>query len=234
MKLFAKKQPRCCAVIVAAGSASRMGGIDKVMAPIGGVPMILRTAQVFDACDAIDEIIIVTRKDLLEPINDLCRDCAKLSAVVCGGETRTDSVMAGLTALAERCQLVAVHDGARPLVTAQIIRDTVERARKTYAAAPAVAVKDTIKIADDGKILSTPDRSHLFAVQTPQVFDYDLLCAALTAARQNKLPLTDECAAVEQLGKTVYLTEGSYENIKVTTPVDLAVAEAILQWRKQA
>lgn len=234
MKLFSKKQPRCCAVIVAAGNATRMGGIDKVMTPVGGVPMILRTAQVFANCPVIDEIVIVTRRELIVPIRELVSDLPQVSAVLCGGDTRTDSVMAGLTPLTDRCQLVAIHDGARPLVTGQIIQAAVERARSTYAAAPAVAVKDTIKIATDGIIQSTPDRSHLYAVQTPQVFDYDLVCAALTAAKQKSLALTDECAAVELLGKQVYLTEGSDENLKVTTPVDLALAEAILQWRQQA
>lgn len=233
MRLFSKKRTACCAVIVAAGSATRMGGIDKVMAPVGGVPMILRTAQVFSACPVIDEIVIVTRRELIAPIGELCYDTGKVSGVICGGETRTDSVMAGLNALADRCRLVAIHDGARPLVTAQIIQDAVERASRTYAAAPAVAVKDTIKMASGGKIEATPDRSCLFAVQTPQVFDYDLVCAALTAARNKNLTLTDECSAVELLGKEVWLTQGSDENLKVTTPVDLAMAEAILQWRKR-
>lgn len=233
MKLFSRKQTGCCAVIVAAGNATRMGGIDKVMTPVGGVPMILRTVQVFSTCPVIDEIVIVTRRELIEPVGKLCYNAGKVSGVICGGETRTDSVMAGLNALANRCQLVAIHDGARPLVTAQIIQAAVERARRTYAAAPAVAVKDTIKVVSNGKIDATPDRSRLFAVQTPQVFDYDLVCAALTAAKDKNLSLTDECAAVELLGKEVYLTQGSDENLKVTTPVDLALAEAILQWRKQ-
>lgn len=228
-----KKQKRCAAVIVAAGNASRMEGIDKVMAPLGGVPMILRTAQVFERCEGISELVIVTRADLVDTIRQLCKGLKKLADVRCGGATRTDSVVEGLKALENRCEFVAVHDGARPLVTEEMVEATIERAKKSNAAAPAVAVKDTIKIANDGKIEATPDRSRLFAVQTPQIFDYDLLSAALTSAIEKKQSLTDECSAVELLGKAVYLTEGSYENIKVTTPVDLAFAEAILTWREQ-
>lgn len=235
MKLFAKKPISCGAVLVAAGSASRMGGIDKIMQPVGGIPLIVRTAQVFANCPSVAQMVIVTREDLVNPIRDLCAqyEIAKLLDVVCGGATRTDSVCCGLERLPENTRLVAVHDGARPLVTEKLIEDTIARAVKCYAAAPAVPVKDTIKIAKDGQISATPDRSKLFAVQTPQVFDYDLLLAALADAKKKNLTLTDECSAVEALGKTVYLTEGSDENLKITTPVDLALAEAILQWRKK-
>lgn len=233
MKLFQSKNPACAAVIVAAGSASRMGGIDKVMEPVGGIPMVVRTAAVFEACPSVREILIVTRRDLTEQVGRLCRayGVSKLSAVVIGGQTRTDSVRRGLACLPSSNRLVAVHDGARPLVTQQIIEAAIQRAIRSHAAAPAVPVKDTIKVAQNGEIRHTPDRSTLFAVQTPQVFDVDLLSAALENGVRRGLTLTDECSAVEALGKVVYLTEGSDENLKVTTPVDLALAEAILQWR---
>lgn len=235
MGLFSKKEPACGAVIVAAGTASRMGGIDKVMAPVGGVPMILRTARVFEACEAVSEIVIVTRRDLLEPIAALCAKDSlhKVRQVVVGGQTRTESVAAGLQQLSEDCGFAAVHDGARPLVTPEIVEQAIARARKTNAAAPAIPVKDTVKIAEDGRVQGTPDRAKLFAVQTPQVFDFDLLSAALTAAREKGQSLTDECAAVEALGKVVYLTEGSEENLKITTPLDLVLADAILKWRER-
>ncbi len=149
----------CGAVIVAAGSASRMGGIDKVMAPLGGEPMIQRTVRQFQECDAVQEIVIVTRSDLLIPIMDLCHDFPKVRAVVVGGDSREKSVNAGLTALSDKVQLVAVHDGARPLVTWQVI-DRVIRAGNTYgAAAPAIPVKDTIKQVQGGIVEATPDRS---------------------------------------------------------------------------
>ncbi len=161
--------------IVAAGSASRMGGIDKVMAPLGGEPMIARTVRAFQNCDAIAKIVIVTRQDLILPITQLTHDMDKVIAVVCGGSSRQESVQLGLNALPEEIQLAAIHDGARPLVGWQLI-DRVVRAANTYnAAAPAIPVKDTIKVVKGRVVDHTPDRAALFAVQNPQVFDFDLL-----------------------------------------------------------
>ena len=138
----------CGVVIVAAGSATRMGGIDKVMAPLGGEPMIARTVQAFQNCDAISEIVIVTREDLILPITGLCKDMPKVTAVVAGGKSRQESVHLGLNALSDKVKLAAVHDGARPLITWQVI-DRVVRAANTYgAAAPAIPVKDTIKVVE--------------------------------------------------------------------------------------
>ena len=134
----------CGAVIVAAGNASRMGGVDKIMADLGGKTVIRRTAESFQDCDAVKEIVVVTREDLIIPIGDLLHDLPKLRAVVAGGKTRQESVSLGLNALSEKTKLAAIHDGARPLVTWQLI-DRVVRAANTYgAAAPAVPVKDTV------------------------------------------------------------------------------------------
>ena len=228
-KLLPLKQ--CGAVIVAAGSASRMGGIDKVMADLGGEPMIVRTARAFQNCEAIASIVIVTREDLIRPISDLCRDMKKVAAVVAGGKSRQESVHLGLNALPKGTKLAAVHDGARPLVSWQVI-DRVVRAANTYgAAAPAIPVKDTIKVAQNGVVKETPDRAALFAVQTPQVFDRDLLWLALTKAKEAGAALTDDCSAVERLGVPVHLIPGSEENLKITTPRDLLWAEAILAER---
>ena len=146
----------CGAVIVAAGTASRMGGIDKVMAPLGGEPMIARTVRAFQDCDAISEIVIVTREDLILPITGLCKTMDKVTAVVVGGKTRQESVNLGLNALSDKVKLAAVHDGARPLASWQLI-DRVVRAANTYgAAAPAVSVKDTIKVVEGRIVKSTP------------------------------------------------------------------------------
>ena len=134
----------CGAVIVAAGSASRMGGIDKVMAPIGGEPMIVRTIRAFQQCDAIREIVIVTRQDLIVPIMDLCHEFDKVQMVIVGGASRPESVAAGLSALSDKVKLVAVQDGARPLVTPELIDRVVTAAARCGAAAPAVPVKDTV------------------------------------------------------------------------------------------
>ena len=201
-------RPYCAAVIVAAGSSSRMGGTNKILTVLEKLPVICRTVDAFDRCSLIDEIIVVTQKDLME----------KVSRYLAGGETRTDSVMAGLAAVSDKAQLVAVHDGARPLVTDEVIRAAVVKARKFAAAAPAVRVKDTIKVSTDGAVDATPDRSTLYAVQTPQVFDRDLLAAALQNAKTQGLAVTDDCSAVEALGMPVQLTDGDEENLKVSDP----------------
>lgn len=222
----------CGAVIVAAGNASRMGGIDKVMAELRGEPMILRTVREFQNCDAISEIVIVTREDLILPISGLCKDMKKVIAVVVGGKSRQESVHLGLNALSEKVKLAAIHDGARPLISWNVI-DRVVRAANTYgAAAPAIPVKDTIKVVEGRVVKSTPDRATLFAVQTPQVFDFDLLRGALTKAKLDNLAVTDDCSAVEHMGMTVKIVEGDERNLKVTTPLDLKIAEMLLEETK--
>ena len=223
------KLKTCGAVIVAAGSASRMGGIDKVMADLGGEPMILRTVRAFQNCDAIASIVIVTREDLIQPIAGLCRDMKKVVAVVAGGGSRQKSVHLGLNALPKGTKLAAVHDGARPLISWQII-DRVVRAANTYgAAAPAIPVKDTIKVVSGGLVKETPDRATLQAVQTPQVFDFDLLRGALKKAETDGASVTDDCSAVERTGMKIKIVEGDERNLKVTTPMDLKIAELLLE-----
>lgn len=222
------KLKTCGAVIVAAGSASRMGGIDKVMADLGGEPMIVRTVRAFQNCDAIASIVIVTREDLIQPIAGLCRDMKKVVAVVAGGGSRQESVHLGLNALPKGTKLAAVHDGARPLISWQII-DRVVRAANTYgAAAPAIPVKDTIKVVSGGLVQETPDRATLQAVQTPQVFDFDLLRGALKKAETDGASVTDDCSAVERTGMKIKIVEGDERNLKVTTPMDLKIAELLL------
>lgn len=219
----------CGAVIVAAGNASRMGGIDKVMASLGGEPMIQRTVRTFQQCDAIREIVVVTRPDLIVAIQDLCHAYDKVTAVVAGGKDRPESVQLGLNALSDKVRLAAIQDGARPLVSWQVI-DRVVRAANSYgAAAPAVPVKDTIKIVTGGVVSSTPDRNQLQAVQTPQVFDFDLLRGALKKAKDDGAEITDDCSAVERTGFSVKIVEGDERNLKVTTPMDLKIAELLLE-----
>ena len=219
----------CGAVIVAAGNASRMGGIDKVMAELMGEPMIVRTVRTFQECDVIKEIVVVTRPDLIVPISDLCRGMEKVKAVVCGGSSRQESVELGLNALSKKVKLAAVQDGARPLISWQVI-DRVVRAAHSYgAAAPAIPVKDTIKVVTGGIVKETPDRKTLQAVQTPQVFDIDLLKGALKKAKEDEAEVTDDCSAVERLGMSVKIVEGDERNIKVTTPMDLKIAKLLLE-----
>lgn len=219
----------CGAVIVAAGNASRMGGIDKVMAPLGGEPIILRTVRAFQNCEAIREIVVVTRTDLLVTLMDLCADFSKVRAVVVGGADRPASVQAGLNALSDKVRLAAIQDGARPLITDAVIDRTVRAAHTYGAAAPAVPVKDTVKVVKGGIVRGTPDRSTLQAVQTPQVFDVDLLRGALKKAAKNGTVITDDCSAVENIGMSVRIVEGDERNLKVTTPMDLQIARTLLE-----
>ncbi len=222
----------CGAVIVAAGSASRMGGIDKVMAPLDGEPMIVHSVRAFQNCDAIREIIVVTRQDLIAPIMELCQEFDKVQAVVIGGTSRPESVAIGLSALSEKVKLAAIHDGARPLVTWNVIDRTVRAANSYGAAAPGIPVKDTVKRVVGGIVKDTPNRSLLQAIQTPQVFDIDLLQVALEKAAEDQAQITDDCSAVERLGMSVRIVEGDECNIKITTPLDLKLAETILEGRQ--
>ena len=238
LKKLLKKQeePRslCSVIVVAAGRASRMEGIDKILCPLANEPLLLHTLRPFEASEAVDEIVIVTREDLMVEIGALCsgKGLTKVKRIVKGGDTRTESVQAGLKETDKAAGIIAIQDGARPFVTVDVIESTIETARARGAAAPAIPVKDTIKRAVDGVITETPDRSQLFAVQTPQVFDADLIKGAIAKAIADKAALTDDCSAVERLGFPVCLTEGSEENIKITTPADLRLAEAILEGRE--
>ena len=225
--------PRCAAVVPAAGSSRRMGGQDKILLPLDDIPVLMHALRALSASERIQEIVVVTREDLIVPVGQLCRDCAldKVTKVLVGGATRADSVLIGVEEVSGRAELIAVHDGARPLVTVEVIDAAIRKAAECGAAAPAVPVKDTVKRALDGVVVETPDRTQLFAVQTPQVFDSDLLLGALRRAVEDGAAITDDCGAVERIGMKVCLTEGSYENIKITTPADMLMAEAILHSR---
>ena len=222
----------CGAVIVAAGNASRMGGIDKVMAELEGEPMIVRTVRAFQNAIAIGEIVIVTRPDLIAPITKLCEGFDKVTKVVAGGSSRQESVNLGLAALSDQCKMAAIQDGARPLISQAVIDRTVRAAHTYSAAAPAIPVKDTIKVVKGGIVDHTPDRATLMAIQTPQVFDIDMLRAALHKAEQENWAVTDDCSAVELMGMSVKIVEGDERNIKVTTPLDLAIAKLLLEEEK--
>ena len=234
-KIREANRPFCTALVAAAGSSSRMGGVDKLMEFLDNVPVLMRTLTALQQADSIDEIVIATRESALVDISALCKTygITKCTKVVRGGESRCHSVLLAALEASPEAKLLAVQDGARPLVTPELIDRTVEAAAKCGAAAPAVPVKDTIKtVAEDGAVTGTPDRSTLRAVQTPQVFETDLLKAALQSALENEVPVTDDCSAVERLGKVVYLIDGDEENLKITTPVDLVIAEAILAERE--
>ncbi|MCI8438116.1 MAG: 2-C-methyl-D-erythritol 4-phosphate cytidylyltransferase [Oscillospiraceae bacterium] len=237
-KLFRKGEtpshPYCSAIVAAAGTSSRMGE-NKLLLPLDGIPVLARTLQNLNAAELVDEIVIAAREEDLLSFGDLCKiyGITKPVKIVRGGATRLESVLAGSLECREDAAYLAVHDGARPLAAPELIDGVIALAHRTNAAAPAVPVKDTVKVVRDGKVESTPDRDTLRAIQTPQAFDAPLLRAALQAAAEAGAAVTDDCAAVERLGKEVYILDGSYENIKITTPEDIALAEAILQRREE-
>lgn len=232
-----KREPQtdiCSVVVVAAGNARRMEGIDKIMAPLGGVPVLVRTLRVFQQCPDVHEIVIVTREDLLEDIGRLCKayKLDKVSAAVVGGAERVLSVQAGINQVRRDAQLIAIHDGARPFLAQAVLDAVLRQARQCGAAAPAIPVNDTIKRVDGAELITeTVDRSCLRAVQTPQVFQADLIRAAIQKAVEDHASVTDDCSAVERLGIGVVLTPGDRENIKVTTPFDMVLGQAILDAR---
>ncbi|MBP3313573.1 MAG: 2-C-methyl-D-erythritol 4-phosphate cytidylyltransferase [Oscillospiraceae bacterium] len=232
LNFLKKKFPKCSAVIVAAGSATRMQGTDKVMALLGDKPLVYHAVKAFEDNPKIFEIVVVTREELMEPLGALFTQSGlkKVKAVVIGGKDRMESVMNGVACVSPKATHIAVHDGARPLVSQNIITQTVTLAVDKGAAAPAIPVKDTIKTAHANAVTATPPREILRAVQTPQIFDADLFRAALTNAQEKELAVTDDCSCVEAIGMRVFLSAGEERNIKVTTPMDLNIAK--LYWEE--
>ena len=227
----------CSMVVAAAGASTRMGGQDKLTADLAGVPVLMRTLCAIDGAALVSEIVVAAQPEKLEEIASLCARAAlhKPVKVIRGGASRVESVLAAALECDRGTELIAIHDGARPLVRPDMIDEMIRLGGTTHAVAPAIPMKDTVKIADgNGLVLSTPDRSTLYAVQTPQVFQANILKAALQSALFSGEPVTDDCGAVERLGKQVWLAAGDEGNIKITTPTDLAVAEAILRQRETA
>lgn len=227
--------PKAAAVIVAAGSGTRFGG-DKIFAELCGAPVLVRSLTAFEKTPRISEIVLVVREDMMQTAGELCRayNISKLRLIVPGGATRPLSCYAGVMSVSDEAEIIAIHDGARPLVTPEIIEQTVWDAYRHGAAVPAVPVRDTIKKAEKNVVLETPERSKLYAVQTPQCFQRDVIRGALAEAVKNAPEITDDCAAVERIGGQVWLSEGSEENLKITTPLDLELAELIWKRRQKA
>ncbi len=222
----------CVAIVPAAGSSSRMKNSgNKLFIEISGVPVIVLTLSALQKSPYIDEIIVPTQKELISDITNLCKahSLNKVKSVICGGKTRVESVFNGVKEAGGRFELIAIHDAARPFVSQKIIEETVLSASKYGGAAPATPVKDTVKEAKDSFVTKTLLRSSLFAIQTPQVFESLLIEKSLDNALRNNLSITDDCSAVEEYGKQVFLTEGDFFNIKITTPEDIVFSEAILK-----
>ena len=223
------------AIIVAAGDSTRMGyKLSKQLIPLNGRPAIEYTLKAFHNCPRIDEIIVVARPVDIDDIAEIAFNFRKVSAVTAGGSTRTQSVRKGIHAADRRTTHYAIHDGARVLITPKQITKVLNAAYECGAAALGTPVTDTIKIMNaDGTIESIPDRSMMWAVQTPQVFEKDLYKRAMGNAIVSGLEVTDDCSMIEAIGEKVTVIRGEYSNIKLTTPVDITLAEALLAKRKQ-
>ncbi len=234
LKITENENKIVSAVIVSAGNSTRMGGINKQFLELDGVPVIVNTITMFQRCDMIDEIIIVTRESEIDAVAKLVEkyDFYKVNNIVAGGETRQLSVYEGVTSTSNITDLVVIHDGARPLVSNEVIEETIKTAAKFGAAATGVKVKDTVKIVDDNdNIIETPDRAYMRFIQTPQVFDKKLYLNAVKTVENSK-DFTDDCKLIEAYGKTVKFVDGDYENIKITTPEDIELAESYLKRRR--
>lgn len=228
-----KENKYVSAVIVSAGNSTRMGGVNKQFLKIKGVPVLVHTLSVFEKAEFIDEIVIVTRESDIDDVKSLVAtyEIKKVSNVVKGGETRQMSVLNGVTSTSENADFVAIHDGARPLITEKVVFDTLKEAIIYGAAATGVKVKDTVKqVNDKNEIIATPDRAYLRFIQTPQIFDKSLYFDALNTVENSK-DFTDDCMLIEAFGKTVKFVDGDYENIKITTPDDVELAENYLKLR---
>lgn len=218
------------AVILAAGESRRMNGGDKLFEFLGNKRVLARTVSVFEACSCIDQIVLVMAERNIDRGRELLagEEWSKVSGVYSGGIRRQDSVAIGLNVLSP-CRWVVIHDGARPLVREALIKQGLVAARETGAAAAAIPVTDTIKIAGSDRVVwATLPRRKLWSVQTPQVFRYDLLTRA---HREVKEDVTDDAAMLEKTGQAVKLYPGDYDNIKITVPSDLVVVEALWQSR---
>lgn len=225
------------AIIAAAGSGRRAGGSKaKQNVPVGGLPVVVRTIAAFEACEHIASIVLVGREEEQTLYRNYVTEhrFAKVRAIVVGGEDRQESVYKGFLAIPDETEYVLIHDGARCLVTPDMITRVLAEAQKYGASCAACPAKDTLKIADNRcNILETPNRDSMWMAQTPQAFKTELYRAAVTLARRDGIEATDDCMLAERLGFTVRLVDCGYQNIKITTAEDFAIAEAILAFREK-
>lgn len=220
---------KASALIPAAGSGERLGRkINKVFCEICGKPILAYTLAAFESCSAVEEIVLVVRGEDVSAAQDVRArfGFTKVRHIVRGGKERQDSVAAGLDAVSN--EIVVIHDAARPFVTEDLILRTIEEAARSGACIAAVPVIDTVKRVSDGRVVETLDRTDLYAVQTPQTFRTSLIKDAYVQAQRSGLRATDDSALVELLGRSVTVVQGSYDNLKITTPADLELASARL------
>lgn len=218
-------------IIVCAGNSTRMQGVNKILLPLGKSTVIGNTMKRFQGCGSVKEIVIAAREQDIPEIKAEAdrQGITKLIACTTGGATRQESVIKGIRCISGDTEMIAVHDGARPLVKPEHIEKTIKDARVFGGATLGVPVKDTIKMVDDGLITDTPPRNQLYITQTPQVFKRKLYFEAVDFSLEHGLDFTDDCQLVEAIGGKVCMTVGDYTNIKITTPEDIRLAEVLLE-----
>ena len=225
------RKPRVCAIIAAGGAGTRMkvkGG--KQFMLLCGKPVLLWTIEKFEAAPAVSDIVLVVAPEKFKDANDLVRrtKLKKVRKIVRGGKRRQDSVANALAEINFSCDVVLVHDGARPLVSKNEINAVIKGAQKFGACLTAIPVKDTLKIVRNGKVAGSPDRRMYFSAQTPQGFSFNLLKSAYSRAAREKIEATDDGMLVERMGQPVQIVPGSCYNLKITTPEDRIYAEVVM------
>lgn len=218
------------AIVVSAGNSTRMGGINKQFLALGNSTVIGMSLTALQSCPSIAEIVVVTKLEDISKVQKIAEslNITKLKCVITGGNTRQESVLNGFNAISENTTLVTIHDGARPLVNFKDIENSIEDARQYGGATLGVPVKDTIKVVENNVITSTPNRDTLYITQTPQTFKKNIYRKGIEYAQAHNLTFTDDCQLVESVGAKVYMSKGSYSNIKVTTPEDIPLAETLI------
>ncbi|MPN15450.1 2-C-methyl-D-erythritol 4-phosphate cytidylyltransferase [bioreactor metagenome] len=219
-------------IIVAAGNGRRMGNVKKQFLELCGVPVVAYSIKKFNSLDIVDDIILVTSKEDILFCKNIVKKYGfnKISSVICGGDTRCESVFCGIKSVASNCDLVAIHDAARPLIKEEDIRAVINEALESNAAVLAVNSKDTVKISDsNNNVYQTPARNRVWQIQTPQVFRYDLIAKAYGAIKDSFDNFTDDASVAEHFGINVKIVPGSYDNIKITTQEDMNIAEFLIK-----
>ncbi len=222
-----------CGIIVAAGKSERMGqNVDKAFLSLGAKPVVVYSLRAFEKCPDIDDVVLVVQKERLEAARCMVQmfGCTKVKKIVAGGAQRQVSVAKGLEAIDEDTEILAIHDGARPCVTSELISATIRSAKEHGSGVAAVKITDTVKEVERGMTLArTVDRTKLWAVQTPQAFQKALIVKAMAHVKKAKKVVTDESSAVELVAKNIRLVLSTSANIKITTPDDLVLAAALMR-----
>ncbi len=218
-------------IVVSAGKSTRMKGINKQFLELNDIPVIVRTVMAFDCIDYVSEIIVVCGENMIDSTKEIFTQykLSKNIKFTIGGDTRQKSVFNGIKLVSDECNYIAIHDGARPMISKDTIQTAFDNVKIYKATTVGVAVKDTIKLVENDFIQSTPPREKLFITQTPQVFEKKLYIKAMNKALSENKDYTDDCQLIESFGEKIFMTIGEYTNIKITTPEDINLARSFLE-----